>query len=58
MGVLALETILKQPTKFSIEEQSSRIIKLFLDSLTSKNEKVCNMTTSLMGDVYQKVIQF
>ena len=56
MGVLALETILKQPTKFSIEEQSSRIIKLFLDSLTSKNEKVCNMTTSLMGDVYQKVI--
>ena len=37
IGVLALESILRNATKFSLEEQNSRIVKLFIDSLTSKN---------------------
>jgi hypothetical protein len=52
---LALEAIFKNVTKFSLEEQSSRIVKLFIDSLTSKNEKTAIMTTELMGEVYQKL---
>ena len=52
---MALEIILKNATKFSIEEQSSRIIKLFIDSLTSKNEKIAIMVTSIMGETYQKL---
>ena len=34
---MALEIVLRNATKFSLEEQGSRIIKLFIDSLTSKN---------------------
>ena len=46
---MALETILRNATKFSIEEQSSRIVKLFIDSMTSKNEKIAAMITGFMG---------
>jgi len=42
---MALAVILKNATKFSIEEQSSRIVKLFIDSLTSKNEKISLMAS-------------
>jgi|688.fasta_scaffold1028803_2 hypothetical protein len=34
---MALEVILRNTTKFSLEEQGSRIVKLFIDSMTSKN---------------------
>jgi hypothetical protein len=34
---MALKVILKNVTRFSVEEQASRIVKLFIDSLTSKN---------------------
>jgi hypothetical protein len=34
---MALEVILRNTTKFTIEEQSSRIVRLFIDSMTSKN---------------------
>lgn len=53
---MSLKVILKNVTRFSIEEQSSRIVKLFIDSLTSKNEKVCLMVTQIMGEVYEKLI--
>jgi hypothetical protein len=56
IGVMALRVILKNITRFSIEEQSSRIVKLFIDSLTSKSEKVCLMVTEIMGEVYDKLI--
>lgn len=46
---LSLAVIFKNITKFSIEEQSSRIVKLFIDSLTSKNEKIAMMATETMG---------
>lgn len=36
IAALALQTILKNGRRFSVEEQSSRIVKLFIDSLTSK----------------------
>jgi hypothetical protein len=36
IAALALQTILKNARRFSVEEQSSRIVKLFIDSLTSK----------------------
>ena len=52
---MALETILRNTTKFSIEEQSSRIVKLFIDSMTSKNEKIAAMITGFMGEIYQKL---
>ena len=52
---MALETILRNTTKFSIEEQSSRIVKLFIDSMTSKNEKIAIMVTGFMGETYQKL---
>lgn len=52
---MALETILRNITKFSIEEQSSRIVKLFIDSMTSKNEKIATMVTGFMGEIYQKL---
>ncbi len=52
IGVMSLRVILKNITRFSIEEQSSRIVKLFIDSLTSKNERICLMVTELMGEVY------
>lgn len=42
---MALEVILKNATRFSIEEQSSRIVKLFIDSLTSKKEKIALMAS-------------
>ena len=50
--MMSLRVILKNITRFSIEEQSSRIVKLFIDSLTSKNERICLMVTELMGEVY------
>jgi len=46
---LALSTILKNTSKFSIEEQNSRIVKLFIDSLTSKREKIMILTTEMLG---------
>lgn len=55
IGLMALETILRNVTKFSIEEQGSRIVKLFIDSMTSKSEKIVLMTTSFMGETYQKL---
>jgi hypothetical protein len=54
--VLALEVILKNATRFSLEEQSSRIVKLFVDSLTSKKEKIALVATHLMGQAYQKLL--
>lgn len=56
IGVLALEVILKNATRFSLEEQSSRIVKLFVDSLTSKKEKIALVATHLMGQAYQKLL--
>ena len=55
IGLMALETILRNVTKFSIEEQGSRIVKLFIDSMTSKSEKIVLMTTSFMGETYEKL---
>lgn len=52
---MALEIILKNATKFSLEEQGSRIVKLYIDSLTSKNEKIAIMSTAFMGETYQKL---
>ena len=57
IGLLALEAILRNATKFSEEEQNSRILKLYIDSLTSKNEKVAILVTSMMGETYQKLEQ-
>ena len=37
IGLMALEVMLQNATKFSLEEQGSRIVKLFIDSMTSKN---------------------
>lgn len=37
IGLMALEVMLRNATKFSLEEQGSRIVKLFIDSMTSKN---------------------
>lgn len=37
IGCMALNVVLENVSKFSVEEQGSRIIKLFIDSLTSKN---------------------
>ena len=37
ISVIALETILRNASRFGQIEQSSRIIKLFVDSLTSKS---------------------
>lgn len=56
IGIMALEVILKNAIKFSIEEQSSRIVKLFIDSLTSKKEKISVMASELMGEAYQKLL--
>lgn len=56
IGILALEVILKNATRFSIEEQSSRIVKLFIDSLTSKKEKIALMASELMGEAYEKLL--
>jgi hypothetical protein len=56
IGILALEVILKNATRFSIEEQSSRIVKLFIDSLTSKKEKISLMASELMGEAYEKLL--
>lgn len=53
---MALKVIFRNITRFSIEEQSSRIVKLFIDSLTSKNDKVQIMVTQLMGEVFEKLI--
>lgn len=53
---LALSTILKNTSKFSIEEQNSRIVKLFIDSLTSKREKIMILTTEMLGQTYQKLL--
>lgn len=55
VGVLALEVILKNAACFSPLEQGSRIVRLFVDSLTSKNEKMAVAATSLMGEAYQKL---
>ena len=55
IGLMALEIILRNVSKFSIEEQGSRIVKLFIDSMTSKSEKIVLMTTSFMGETYQKL---
>ena len=49
MAVLALEVILNNASKFGQIEQTSRIVKLFVDSLTSKSEKIAFTATSLMG---------
>ena len=46
---MALNVVLKNVSKFSVEEQGSRIVKLFIDSMTSKNEKVAIIVTGLMG---------
>lgn len=55
IGLMALELILRNATRFSLEEQSSRIVKLFIDSLTSKNEKIAMLVTSFMGETYHKL---
>jgi len=52
---MALDVILRNASKFGQIEQSSRILKLFVDSLTSKNEKIAVLATSLMGETYQKL---
>lgn len=55
VGLMALEVILRNTIKFSIEEQASRIVKLFIDSMTSKNEKIALMATSFMGQTFQNL---
>lgn len=55
IGLMALEVMLRNATKFSLEEQGSRIVKLFIDSMTSKNQKIVLMATSFMGETYQKL---
>lgn len=52
---MALNVVLKNVSKFSVEEQGSRIVKLFIDSMTSKNEKVAIIVTGLMGEIYEKL---
>jgi hypothetical protein len=52
---LALEAILRNATRFSPEEQASRIVKLFIDSLTAKSERTAGVATEAMGEVYQKL---
>jgi hypothetical protein len=56
IGVLALEAILRNATRFSLEEQSSRIVKLFIDSLTSKKERVALLASQLLGEAYEKLL--
>ena len=50
--MLALESILKNVGRFSAEEQGSRIVKLFIDSLTSKREKIMVLATEMMGSAF------
>lgn len=52
---LALEAILRNVTRFSPEEQATRIVKLFIDSLTAKSERTALVATEVMGEVYQKL---
>ena len=52
---MALGVVLDNVTKFTVEEQGSRIMKLFLDSLTSKSERIVLKVTGMMGDVYEKL---
>ena len=56
VAALALQTILTNATKFSTEEQNTRIVKLFIDSLTSKREKVALAASELLGQTYQKLL--
>jgi hypothetical protein len=54
--VLALEVILKNAARFSLEEQGTRIAKLFIDSLTAKRERIAVLATQLLGEAYQKLL--
>ncbi len=47
---------MKHATRFSLEEQSSRIVKLFIDSLTSKKERVALLASQLLGEAYEKLL--
>ena len=49
IGILALEVILRNVSRFGQIEQSSRIVKLFVDSLTSKSDRMALVAIELMG---------
>lgn len=53
---MALKVILENASKFSLQERSSRIVKLFIDALTAKGEKMAVMATQLMGPTYEKLL--
>ena len=53
--MVAVEAILRNAGRFSALEQGSRIVKLFVDALTSKRERVAVVATELMGEAYQKL---
>lgn len=52
---MALSVVLNNVNKFSVEEQGSRIVKLFIDSLTSKSERIVMMVSGIMGEIYEKL---
>ncbi len=55
ISVIALEVIMDNMIYFSVEEQSTRIAKLYVDSLTSKNEKFGKFVTERMGPIFAKL---
>lgn len=56
VGITALELIMKNCELFRKEEQHNRIAKLFVDAMTSREEKTILMISAIMGEVYEKVV--